>query len=295
MAERNSKMNIALLGGDERHGRLGELLAGDGHCVSTFGIEKLGISRNVRTASSLKDALAKAETAVLPLPMSRDGVTLDTPFSNERILLDDILKESAPGILVLAGRVPESFAESAKEKGLLAVDYFAREELVIMNANATAEAALKIIMQERRETVLGTKILVIGFGRIGKILALKLKALGADVTVSARKKADFAWMNVLGIKTADTRALKDLESYSVIINTVPVKIFDGEKIKELNKAVFLLDLASPPGGIDMDAANKHGLKAEWALSLPGKAVPESAAAIIRDTIYHIIEELECSD
>jgi dipicolinate synthase subunit A len=61
---------------------------------------------------------------------------------------------------------------------------------------------------------------------------------------------------------------------------------------ELRDDALCLDLASKPGGMDFAAASRLGVRAIWALSLPGEVAPESAGAIIRDTIYNILEEQE---
>jgi len=287
-------MNIVLLGGDRRHGRLGELLGLDGHSVSAFGMEELDLNNIVKKFDLGEKPAEKADILVLPLPLSADGVFLNTPFSAAKIRLEDVVKNVRRDLPVLAGNAGADFREAAAAAGLQLVDYFNREELVILNANATAEAALGILMKERQTTLFGSRVLITGFGRIGKILAMRLKSLGARVTVSARRDADFAWIKVMRVQAADTRRLGDVSQYDVVINTVPHMVFDESLIKGLNKNCFCVDLASEPGGIDFAAAERHGIKNVWARSLPGKMVPDSAAAIIRDTIYNIIEELECS-
>ena len=64
-----------------------------------------------------------------------------------------------------------------------------------------------------------------GIGRVGKVMAKKLTALGADVTVSARKQSDFAWIAQEGMKSVHTG---DLALYAggfdLIINTVPTVV-----------------------------------------------------------------------
>ena len=53
---------------------------------------------------------------------------------------------------------------------------------------ATSEAALAILIENTEKTLFGSNILIIGYGRIAKILAEYLKALKANVTVCARKE-----------------------------------------------------------------------------------------------------------
>ena len=44
-------------------------------------------------------------------------------------------------------------------------------------------------------------------------------------------------------------------------------------------------------GVDFEKAKEMGIKTIWALSLPGKVAPVTAAGFIRDTVYNIIDEL----
>ena len=44
----------------------------------------------------------------------------------------------------------------------------------------------------------GSRVLVIGYGRVGRLLAHRLKGLGARVTVSARSFRDLAWIEAYG-------------------------------------------------------------------------------------------------
>ena len=57
-------------------------------------------------------------------------------------------------------------------------------------------------------SVLDSRILICGFGRIGKCLAKILKDLNADVTVSARKSEDFAKITINGYKPLHTEEIK---------------------------------------------------------------------------------------
>ncbi|NLB28682.1 MAG: NAD(P)-binding domain-containing protein [Clostridiales bacterium] len=146
-------------------------------------------------------------------------------------------------------------------------------------------------MQETAITIWGAKILVIGYGRIGKAVAARLRALGADVTVSARTPSDLAWIRVNGYTPALTGELDDtLSGYDVIVNTVPARILGEQRLSEIADTSLCLDLASKPGGIDFPAAARLGVRAMWALSLPGEVAPTTSGMIIRDTVYNILRE-----
>lgn len=94
-----------------------------------------------------------------------------------------------------AGGVKAADREAAAEFGLTLTDYLSREELAVRNGVPTAEGAIEAAMAATDVTLCGTPCLVIGFGRIGKLLAHRLRGLGAEVTVSARRLDDLAWID----------------------------------------------------------------------------------------------------
>ena len=161
----------------------------------------------------------------------------------------------------------------------------------IANTVPTAEGAIQIAMEELATTIFGLKVLVIGYGRISKVLSRLLHSMGARVTVAARKFSDLAWIEASGYIPAHTNDLgKAIEGSQLIINTAPAAILNEELLKRVQKGCLLIDLASKPGGIDFSTANRLGLKAIWALSLPGKVAPISAGKIIFDTMQNIERE-----
>jgi len=146
-------------------------------------------------------------------------------------------------------------------------------------------------MENTQITLHGARCLIIGCGRIGRTLAARLDALGAHVTVSARKQADFAWIEVAGYGQLETGRMEgQLERFDVIFNTVPDIVLPAALLRELSRDCLCIDLASSPGGIDFDAAHALGLNCVWALGLPGKVAPRTAGIILRDTLYHIMKE-----
>ena len=159
------------------------------------------------------------------------------------------------------------------------------------NAVPSAEGAIQLAMEQTEHTIHGSNCLVIGFGRIGKVLARLMSALGAHVTVSARKTEDFCWCDAYGYEKADTRALEGtLDGFDIIFNTVPHMVLGDARLAQVKPGALIIDLASNPGGVDFEAAKKRGINCHWALALPGKVAPESAAAILRDTVYQVIKE-----
>ena len=180
----------------------------------------------------------------------------------------------------------------AEERGLLLRDYFAREELAILNAVPTAEGAIQIAMEELPITLHEARVLVVGFGRVGRALAPRLQALGARVTVAARRYEQRSLAQSMGLGTERADRLPDwLCGYDLVVNTAPARVLGVEELSALKEGALVIDLASKPGGVDMAGAAALGVRVVWALSLPGKVAPVSAGRYIMDTVYHIMEEL----
>lgn len=288
--EMKKRMVFGVVGGDMRQGKLAELLAGDGHKVHMFGLEKLQDLPNLPQAENLKEAL-KADCVILPLPVREDN-GLNMPFSTQQCSLDELVKTLQPGQIVCAGMVPPYLALAAGEKGVKLYDYFAREELAVATAVPTAEGAIQLAMEELPVTISGARVLIIGYGRLGRTLAPRLAALGADLSVAARKYSDLAWIEASGWKPEHTEKLDEkLGRFDLIINTAPARVLNEKQLLELNKDCLCIDLASRPGGVDFETAAQLGVKVIWALSLPGKVAPVTAGKAIRDTIYNILQEL----
>ena len=94
-------------------------------------------------------------------------------------------------------------------------------------------------------------MLILGFGRVGKIVANKFSKMSALVTCAARKVSDLAWIKAYGYNSLNINdMLYDLKEFDIIINTVPQTILRERELKHIDAEALLIDLASSPGGID---------------------------------------------
>lgn len=278
------KKSVFILGGDLRQETVKSLLEKE-----NFDVTALGLSEGKIPLDKLK----KADILIFPVPTSSDGVTLNAPISKTKTALFDIIEKINKNCLVLGAKMPPNAAEMLKDRGIKYIDYFDREELIIKNAIPTAEGVLEIALSEMPITIFGSRVLVIGYGRVGKVIAEKFKLLGSDVTVSARKCEDFAWIEEKGLKSVHTEALpKVLSEFDLVINTVPARVLDGEALKNVRNDTLVLDVASKPGGVDFETAKKLKKNVIWALSLPGKTAPITSGKIIKETIMNIFSETE---
>ena len=276
---------ISILGGDLRQVYLARLLLEDGRDVTAWGLEQGGAPRSV----SLDRAL-EGDILLLPLPVCR-GDRLNLPLTDTELELRRLWPRLRYDQLLLGGMTGNLGPRLMADYGLTLVDYYAREETQVANAAPTAEGAIQLAMESTDRTILGSRCLIIGYGRIGRLLADRLLGLGAEVTVSARKYGDLAWVQAWGCQSLRTDALAGrLERFDLIFNTAPALILDGARLRETREDCVIIDLASAPGGVDQEEAKRLSRRAIHAPGLPGKAAPRTAAAAIRDSVYHILEE-----
>lgn len=228
------------------------------------------------------------EPLVLPMPVSQDGEHL---FGENGRLA--VWFECLTGKTVYGGRCLTAVKALADRFGVRLLDHFEREEEVILNVIPTVEGALQLAMEQTDFTIHGSSVLVCGFGRIGKLLSRTLQALGAEVTISARKLSDFAWCRALGFQTVHTAELAQvLPVQQIVFNTVPSVLFDEVLLDRLAEETLLIDLASAPGGVDFAYAKERGKRVRQALALPTKVAPRTAGEIICKTIINMYQEEE---
>lgn len=271
---------IGILGGDRRMSLLSHYLKEDGYAVRTWELP------DGAEPSALCDA-AGAEAIILPVPLTKDGTLNGTDLA-----LPELWQLLRPTQQIFAGAVRAEDKEAVRSCGLTITDYFSREELTVRNAVPTAEGAIETAMKHLPVTLHGTPCLVIGFGRIGKLLAHDLKALGAKVTVSARKLSDLAWIDAFGYAGVHTNRLSgELGNFRVIFNTVPQQVVGETLLRELKPDCLLIELASV-SGFDLAAVEKLRLNYIKASGLPGKVAPETAAQAMKKTLCKLMEGQE---
>lgn len=289
-------IKLALLGGDLRQMVTARTLAAEGYEVAVFAMDTYaGDWGSVTRASDLQSAVGGADLIILPLPVTQDDERLHCPLTRQTLLLTDVFDAITPPQRVVGGKISPHVRTLAASHGITVTDYLGREEFAVANAVPTAEGALAIAMAEVPYTIHGSRCLILGYGRVAKALAKTLSAVGAAVTVAARKPEDLAWIDANGhtpLPFSELFAGTEALTYDIVINTVPEQIAGAALLSRFGTDVLLLDLASAPGGFDRDWASEHGYRVIWALSLPGKTAPVTAGRIIGDTIRSILRDIE---
>ena len=258
-------MDYVIIGGDERFVHLARLLSEKGMRVGAIG------RGSHEGAASWAQALADAQNIVVNCPPAmRDG----------DVTLEEILGLARPDARVFAcgPRHPD------KPDGRL-IDLWADESLILENAQLTAEGAAASAMRAGTRCLRGMRCLVIGYGRIGRALTEIMVALNARVTVASRLPEHRSRASERGAASVETASVESaLPGHKLIVNTAPSPVLDAAALSRADGDAMLIDLASPPYGIDLHAAWALGLRAWREPGLPGRYCPVSAAQALMDAV-----------
>ena len=244
-------------------------------------LEKQGIKLHTLDVPGRVDHVPGEKISLLLLPF---------PVEESMELSQEILNGICAQTLVIGGRMGK-IKQLWEARGAKIRDLYDTEPLTTLNAVATVEGALALLIRESEITLWGSQCLVIGGGRIGMLLGERLRNLGARVTVSARSPGAFGRIRALGMETDMTGCYeKGLDQYDHIINTVPFPVLDRERLEEVKDSCLLLELASAPGGFSVDVCRELGRKALSAPGLPGKFSPKTAGYFYGEGILQTLKE-----
>lgn len=264
-------MRILFIGGDKRMDCAAESLP------LSYDTERLGDSTD-----GLFDVI------VLPLPLTKNKTDIFAPSSPSPIPFGIIKRFAAEHALILAGGECDKLNAVCEERGYTLVNYFKSETLTLKNAALTAEAACVMLSQSSDGALLDSSALIIGYGRIARYLAARLRAFGCGVTVAARREEQRTLARLDGCRaiTIDS-ALETLSEYDHIINTAPAALFGEKEFRDISKRGIFMELASLPNAEKL--AKKCGAHYIFAGGLPGKCSPKAAGKYIADELSALIK------
>lgn len=249
-------MDYGIIGGDGRLACLVDLLSKRGKVVATF-------CREGQNNAGL-EALTEANNLVVNCPPKVTGGAL----AFEEVLA--LAREDA--------RIFSCGPGHPEEEDGRVIDLWADEQLILDNARLTAEGAVAAAMRASDRALGDTHCLVVGWGRIGRALTELLVGLSAGVTVASRSEQGRHRAVERGAEAVDTASIgAALPGQGLVFNTAPAMVLGEDALIHADGDAMLIDLASPPYGIDLAAAWKLGLRAWREPALPGRYCPRSAA------------------
>ena len=277
-------MDLLAIGGDLRYAYLVRAACRDGLRAAAFGLEKAALDVPHAGLSQI----GEAENIVLPNPFARG---LQMPLAADGIAPEDALAALRPGARVMLfgpGEVPGEWRERFH-----VIDLNADERLALRNAHYTAEGAVMGAMERLPCALSECPTLVIGYGRVGRALCRVLRGMGARVTVAARRKEAREEARLRGAEAVDLRAMRErLTNWRLILSTPPERVLDAADVCRARKDALLIDLSSPPYGVDLEAALAAGIDARREPGLPGRCCPQSAGEALYEAVRVAMEREE---
>ena len=221
--------NIVIVGGDKRQKYLKEYLATRGFCVSSYGLFDWDDDTD-----KLKGMIQKDTAIILPLPATRNGKTINMPFSKKEISVDRLLSFLGRENIVFGGIIKDELLSRLRETDISYMDYY-DERFIEKNAVLTAFGTLKILLEHIDFALPMGNFAVTGYGRVAKEVAGLLNSLSCTVTVFARNPSQREDAIIKGNKAYPITELPDFaNSFDIIINTVPSAVID-EKNRRKHK------------------------------------------------------------
>ena len=228
-----------LLISDMRQVYLAEILTKKGHNVRCLDI------RNRETAlqqlEKLKRFLDKADVLILPIPVQK--------VPEQEIFYDILNKNLEKKTLVMGGCFSTEQRELLTGRDIHFLDFMEDTVVTEENAVATAEGTIAELVEKSPYNIDEAKVLVTGYGYCGKAIAKRLGALGARVTVLARRKEARKEAKGDGFYAVDFAfGPEEAMGAAMVVNTVPALVVTEKIIRELPRDAYIVDIASGEGG-----------------------------------------------
>lgn len=289
------EFDFAVIGGDLRQVYLAEELVNLRNRVIHYALIKLPKQLSLNAfpvkSSSLETAISSARCIICPIPFSRDGLYLNQNALEKPLPLDELLDMLQPEQTFFAGNIPAEFETAANQKNIFTYDIMKNNSLAMFNTIATAEGAICEAIQKSPRNLHHSKCAVLGYGRCGRTITTYLKGTFCNVSVFSRDTDELALAGTMADNTISLSELKKhANKFDFIFNTIPAKVLTDSILRKMKSSVTIIDIASAPGGVDYEAAQKQGINASLCLGLPGKYSPYSCAKSIINVIENNLKE-----
>ena len=270
--------NISFIGGDNRNLILSNLFESENNNVFRYGLQG--------KEDILEKCIKNTDIIITAIPFTNDLENIYAPFYDKKIKIQKFISMIEYKIII-GGKIPSEFVTKMELKNNKVIDIIKNEHLAIKNTIPTAEGIIKILIENTDITIHDSNIAILGFGKVGKQTCKVLYGLGANIFCYDIKKEEVANIKMCGYNVLQD-ICKDLGDIDIVINTIPELILKQQILESINKKTLIVDVASKPGGVDFDYANKNGFKVIHALGIPGKVAPVTSAKYIKEIIENLI-------
>lgn len=269
---------VLIIGGDRRNYYLAICLADMGYEVRCMDVP--GITGDM-SCDSLE--YGRYDTVILPIPVTKDGKNINCQHAV--ISIDEITGIINSVGAICGGLIPDCLVNVSYESDVFCYDFMKDDVVAAKNAVATAEGAVTEAFLMSDKNIEGSRCLVCGFGRCGRVIADKLKCFGAEVTVMIRSEEAYEGVYNFGCSPLYFKDFKKNKTrFDYCFNTVPAPVVTADIIKQFSPDIVIIDIASGSGGCDFAYLDKHGIRYRHSLGIPGRYSPETSGRILGEAI-----------
>lgn len=249
----------------------------------TFLQSKLSIEP-VKTLEEFINSIQHEDWKFIILPVR--GVNDTGYIDGTDIVIHDAILPKFTGKVIYTGLISSLLEKLAEQYGFRIVSYLTND-FAIKNNYITVEGIIETIVNHSDKAIYGSKIAILGYGKLGVICAKVLKNMKAQVTVVARNDKDRLHASIYDFAVLDySEFAKRITEYDFIINTVPNKVIANDTLASLiGTETTIIDVSSPPFGLDHEFAKTNQIKAFLLPGIPGKIAPKTSGLILGETIY----------
>lgn len=283
-----STTSFAILGGDLRQCYLADYLNTNGHEVTCFGTMPFSYSNPsyITNAPTLKKALEQARLVLCPVPFSVNAGFLNTPaLLSAQLSFTELAENLAPGQLVVGGAIPADFIQTCARKQIPVWDFMEDEAVISFTASLTAEGLLAALITATPFSLVGRKLLLLGYGHCGRAIAKQLFRFDMDILVVEQEKERRVAARMDGNSALETNPDNGIfSSFDMVINTIPAPVLSLEQLAHLPKHCIFFDIASAPFGISADTISELKLNYLCCPGIPGQRMPQTVGEFIGKVI-----------
>ena len=283
------KYDFAVIGGDLRSEYIVSNLIELGFSVIVYGLNIPYGLANCSIGSSLADVMNSASILITPIPFTVDKIHIKSQNNPDDLTIENFINNLNSNHSIYGGSFSLDLVSYFEKNSIYYFDFMKKEEIILYNSIATAEGAIAEAIKKSKVNIHDSSCLVLGFGRCGKTLAIKLSCLCQKVNVAIRSPISIIDARVHGLTTIEFKDLeKQIGDYDFIFNTVPDLILCDQLLDKTKQDVTIIDIASSPGGVDYQYAKIKGINASLCLGLPGRYAPKSSASYL---VYWLLKDL----
>jgi dipicolinate synthase subunit A len=221
---------------------------------------------------------------ILPLPLSKDRQYIYS-CDNLCIKTDDVIGLIKPFQTVYSSGFDNKNLDYFEDKGIEYYDLMKDETFKKANAYLTAQGALKLLLDNTQDYIVGKKALIIGFGDVAVTLGELLSKTGVEVYFTARNERKLSVALYSGYKTISLSEIKNTaDTYDYIFGSVPVNIISEDIVRRMKDDALYFELASYPYNADKKLFESVNVKYIDGSALPGRFLSLASGKLIGEFI-----------